>query len=319
MNLRPLGAQPGQAGPGLPAVHPSMLACLARVDVGRLLPVHQAVTRPDEDRVLLSEGQGPAVPSTERHRVRLPLVGPSHGAKDTTEPPLMSEHHVADADILDVLDAVGGDDLLTGEEAADDRLDPVLLAGQVEVDGPEQLAVVGHGQGRHAHAGGLGEQVVDPGGAIEHRVLGVHVEVREAARHDCCCSPYRWCGCRWTGVSHSPVDNYMAVIPGRSLHPGRPAGNHPRMSEIVAAQRFRREPPAYGLVAGGSCAAALTLARAAVRRAIRWQACLAKRRWTQRPNTWKPSRMAGLGMWAGREKAWIRKSTSPLSSHLRTS
>jgi hypothetical protein len=36
----------------------------------------------------------------------------------------------------------------------DDGLDPVLLAGQVEVDGAEQLAVVGHGQGRHAHAGG---------------------------------------------------------------------------------------------------------------------------------------------------------------------
>jgi hypothetical protein len=73
----------------------------------------------------------------------------------------------------------------------EDRLDPVLLAGQVEVDGPEQLAVVGHGQGRHAHAGGLGEELIDPGGSIEHRVLGVHVEVREAARHDCCCSPYR--------------------------------------------------------------------------------------------------------------------------------
>jgi hypothetical protein len=103
----------------------------------------------------------------------------------------VGEDHVADMDILDVLDAIGSDDLLAGEQATDDGLDPVPLAGQVEVDRAEQLAVVGHGQGRHAHAGGLGEQVVDPGGAVEHRVLGVHVEVREAARHDCCCSPYR--------------------------------------------------------------------------------------------------------------------------------
>jgi hypothetical protein len=74
----------------------------------------------------------------------------------------------------------------------------VLLAGQVEVDGAEQLAVIRHGQGRHAHAGGLGEQVIDPGGPVEHRVLGVHVEVREAARHDCCCSP--------TVVARLPLD-----------------------------------------------------------------------------------------------------------------
>ena len=74
-----------------------------------------------------------------------------------------------------------------------------------------------------------------------------------------------------------------------------------------------------GAVAGGSWTAAPTRARAAVSLAMRWQACLAKRRWTRRPNTRKPSRMTGLGMWAGREKAWMRNSTSPLSSHLRTS
>src|SRR4029450_3900706 len=126
---------------------------------------------------------------------RQPMIGLTPGFWPAQSP---------DADILDVLDAVGGDDLLAGEQAADDRLDPVLLAGQVEVDGAEQLTVVGHGQGGHAHAGGLGEQVVDPGGPVEHRVLGVHMEVREAARHDCCRSPYRFvAGPAWTGVSHS--------------------------------------------------------------------------------------------------------------------
>jgi hypothetical protein len=221
-----------------------MLARGTSVDVGRLLPVHQAVTRPDEDRVLLGEGESPAIPSAERHRVRLALIGSPHGAEDTTEPPLMGEHHVADANILDVPDAAGGDDLLAGQQAAENWLDPVLLAGQVEVDGAEQLAVVGHGQSRHAHAGGLGEQVVDPGGPVEHRVLGVHVKVREAARHDRCRSPYRLlldppgpefptaCG-----------QNDTAVIPGRSLHLAGVGGNDLRMSGIVAAQRFQREPP----------------------------------------------------------------------------
>src|SRR4029450_666521 len=63
--------------------------------------------------------------------------------------------------------------------------------------------------------------------------------------------------------------NYTAVITGRSLHPGSPAGNHLGGSEIVAAQRFRSEPPAYGLVAGGSRVGAPVAILAAVRRAIR--------------------------------------------------
>src|SRR5215211_600960 len=52
--------------------------------------------------------------------------------------------------------------------------------------------------------------------------------------------------------------NDTGVIPGRSLHPAGPRGNDPRVSEIVAAQRFRREPPVQELVAGGSSAAAPT-------------------------------------------------------------
>ena len=63
---------------------------------------------------------------------------------------------------------------------ADDRLDPVRLGLAPELVGAEDVAVVGHGQRRHAHPRGLGEQVVQPGRAVEHRELGVRVQVDEA-------------------------------------------------------------------------------------------------------------------------------------------
>jgi len=68
---------------------------------------------------------------------------------------------------------------------ADDRLDPGVAGSPVELVRPEHVAVVGHGQGRHAHAGRLTEEVADPGGAVEHGVLAVDVQVHErvAARH----------------------------------------------------------------------------------------------------------------------------------------
>jgi hypothetical protein len=62
---------------------------------------------------------------------------------------------------------------------ADDRLDPVLARRPPELVGAEDVAVVGGGHGGHAHPGGLAEQVVDPGRAVQHRVLGVHVQVHE--------------------------------------------------------------------------------------------------------------------------------------------
>jgi hypothetical protein len=45
----------------------------------------------------------------------------------------------------------------------------------VEVVRPVERAVVGHRQGRHVQARRLGEQVLEPRGAVEHRVLRVHV------------------------------------------------------------------------------------------------------------------------------------------------
>ena len=62
---------------------------------------------------------------------------------------------------------------------ADDRLDAGRRALRVEVVGAEHVAVVGHRQRRHAHPGRLGEQLGQPGRAVEHGVLGVHVQVHE--------------------------------------------------------------------------------------------------------------------------------------------
>ena len=62
---------------------------------------------------------------------------------------------------------------------ADDRLHPGGLALAVELVGAEHVAVVGHRHGRHAQLGGALGEVLQPGRAVQHGVLGVHVQVRE--------------------------------------------------------------------------------------------------------------------------------------------
>ncbi len=62
---------------------------------------------------------------------------------------------------------------------ADDRLDVVGLRGLPELVCPEEVAVVGHRDRRHAHLLGGREHVLDPRGTVEHGVLGVVVQVDE--------------------------------------------------------------------------------------------------------------------------------------------
>jgi hypothetical protein len=69
------------------------------------------------------------------------------------------------------------------ELTADDRLDPGLVALLVEVQDAVHVAVVGDAHGRLSVLDGGRDHVADPGGAVEHRVLGVLMQMDEGVRH----------------------------------------------------------------------------------------------------------------------------------------
>ena len=58
-------------------------------------------------------------------------------------------------------------------------LTPCALRLLVEIEGTEQVAVVGHRDLLHAQRQRPGEQLVEANGAVEQAVLGVKVQVRE--------------------------------------------------------------------------------------------------------------------------------------------
>ena len=96
---------------------------------------------------------------------------------------LGQQRHVAGplaaGDVLLVLQIAGGEVDL----AAEDRLHPGLLAGLVELDGAEQVAVVGHRHRRHPELLRLGGDLLGAGHPVEERVFGVQVEVDEGVGH----------------------------------------------------------------------------------------------------------------------------------------
>ena len=73
---------------------------------------------------------------------------------------------------------LGGDVGLQPE----DRLDPGLPRGVVELDGAEEVAVVGDRHGVHPQLLHAGDEAVDPVAAVEQGVGGVQVEVDEITR-----------------------------------------------------------------------------------------------------------------------------------------
>ena len=66
---------------------------------------------------------------------------------------------------------------------ADDRLDPLLVALLVEVERAVHVPVIGHADRRLAVADRLGDEFVESRRAVEHRELGVDVEVGEGIGH----------------------------------------------------------------------------------------------------------------------------------------
>ena len=67
--------------------------------------------------------------------------------------------------------------------AAEDRLDPLLGGGLVEVDRAGHRAVVGERHGGHLELGRLPRERRDPARPVEDRVLGVDVQVDERGGH----------------------------------------------------------------------------------------------------------------------------------------
>ena len=68
------------------------------------------------------------------------------------------------------------------ELAADDRFDPVVLAGPVKVQDAVHVAVVGDAKRRHAVRCRLGDKLVQTGRPVQHRVLGMRVQVHKRRR-----------------------------------------------------------------------------------------------------------------------------------------
>ncbi len=62
---------------------------------------------------------------------------------------------------------------------ADNRLDPLVRGALPEIESPEQVPVVGSGQGRHAEAFSLVEELTQAGCAVQHGVFGVVMEMDE--------------------------------------------------------------------------------------------------------------------------------------------
>src|SRR5206468_291249 len=66
---------------------------------------------------------------------------------------------------------------------AEHRLEPVGVALLVEVEDAVHVPVVGDAERGLTVGGGRGDEVGHPRGSVEHRVLGVDVEVGEGIAH----------------------------------------------------------------------------------------------------------------------------------------
>jgi hypothetical protein len=69
------------------------------------------------------------------------------------------------------------------ELGADDRLDSLLLGRLVEVEDPVHVAVIGDPHRRLTVGRGGGDHIGHPRRAIEHRELGVQMEMGEGIGH----------------------------------------------------------------------------------------------------------------------------------------
>ena len=131
---------------------------------------------------------------------------------------------------------------------ADDRREVGLASGLVEVEDAVHVPVVGDADRGLAVGRGLGHDVLDPGRAVEHRVLGVQVEVHErlgqrfppGLRLSLVHSPSTGLWMNHTGVVRRPCTARAAAGGDeRDLHLGRgqrPVG--PEQLRLVGQRRI---------------------------------------------------------------------------------
>ena len=65
--------------------------------------------------------------------------------------------------------------------AAENGLEALLCAYFLELNGTEQVSMVGDRDRRHTHLNGVGHEIGDFAQPIENAVMGVHVEVDKSA------------------------------------------------------------------------------------------------------------------------------------------
>src|SRR5215472_2862267 len=74
------------------------------------------------------------------------------------------------------------------EFAADDRLHARVLGCVDKMHGAENVAVIGHGHGRHAEFFHALDEFLDVASSVKHRIVGVEMQVYEL-RHGSASSP----------------------------------------------------------------------------------------------------------------------------------
>ena len=170
--------------------------------------------------------------------------------------------------------------------AADDRLDPGSLGRLEELHRPRHRPVVGERDGRHLELGGPGDEVGNPAGAVEDRVLGVDVEVDERR--------FRHAEGQGTTRSRWPPSNGA-----RSLRKTRGVGGD---ENLRLGERNARLRKAAGGCPGGvqrgmpSATSLERVAESATRRPEVMRTPPAPRAQSARPSGWPPNapRPAGL-------------------------
>ncbi len=123
--------------------------------------------------------------------------------------------------------------------APEDRLDPLLGGGLVEVDRARHRAVVGERHRRHLELGRLPRQRRDPARPVEDRVLRVDVEVDERGGHGRAIVEGRSAGhprpgCRTSVDAGFPISLALAAT-SLDLPPGDPGLDNSSVSPITGA------------------------------------------------------------------------------------